>query len=132
MPAGMVCLFPTRIRNRAFPNFHDAVAGCESNRNGRVYQFHVRPLEAVSVHVVSDFAEKNSLFLQNAMSFSDERRVHVGEVIALFERCLENEAETLVEILGLVLPLIRDVGRIVNDHIEAAVFEGHPSVIAND
>jgi hypothetical protein len=57
MASGMMGDLPFRINNRPFPHFHDAITGAKAARRGRLNEVHMRPLQAMVVHVIRDFAQ---------------------------------------------------------------------------
>ena len=128
----MVSLFPFGIYDRSLSYFDDAIAGFKSRHSGRLNKLHMRPLVAVIVYVVGDLAKENAFWLQDSKSLSDEWRIGVREVVAQFLWGTITEAKASVKILGFVLSLIWDMGRIINDHVKRAVTEGHLRVIRNN
>ncbi|MBI4479436.1 MAG: hypothetical protein HY651_05395 [Acidobacteria bacterium] len=128
----MVSLFPLGIYDRPFSHFDDAIAGFESCRSGRLNKLHMRPLVAVIVYVVSNLAKENAFWLQDSESLFNKWRVGVRKAVAQFLRGTIAEPEASVKILGFVFSLIRDMGRIINDHVKRAVTEGHSRVIRNN
>src|SRR5437899_1378560 len=112
-------------------DLHDAVTGGEADFGCSFNQFDVRPLEAVPMHIVGNLAEQDALGFEDTISFSNKFRVQMGEVISICCRRLDDETESAVEILRLVLALIGYVGRIVDNDIKRAVLERHVAVIAD-
>ena len=70
----MVGNLPARIPDRPLAHLHDAVAGGEPNRLGGLYQFDVRPLEAMPVDVIGDLAKQDAFRPEDAIRFGNERR----------------------------------------------------------
>ncbi len=58
MAPGMVGFFPARVYYRAFPDLDDAVASPEADFPGRINDFHMRPLIAVMMDIIGDFAKE--------------------------------------------------------------------------
>jgi hypothetical protein len=56
----------------------------------------------------------------------------MGKIVSLFGRGCHDEPEPLVEILSLILALIRDVWRVVDDYVKRSIGKWHVVVIAND
>ena len=132
LPPRMVSLFPFGVYNRPFSHFDDAIAGFESCHSGRLNKLHMRPLVTVIVNVVGDLAEENAFRLQDSKSLFNEWRICVREAVAQFLRGTITETKAGVKILGFVFSLIRDMRRIINDHVKRAVREGHSRVIRNN
>ena len=122
---------PLRGHDRPLSDLHDAVTGREADLGCSFNQFDVRPLEAVPMHVVGNLAEQDAFGFEDTISFSNKFRVQMGEVISIRCRRLDDEAESAVEILRLVLALIGYVGRIVDNDVKRAVLERHVAVIAD-
>ena len=132
LPSRVVSFFPLGVYDRSFSHFDDAIAGFESCHSGRLNKLHMRPLVTVIVNVVGDLAEENAFRLQDSKSLFNERGISVREVVAQFLWGTITETKAGVKILGFVFPLIRDMGRIINDHVKRAVAEGHSRVIRNN
>ena len=132
MASAVVGLLPLRIDDRTSPNFDDAVAGPKARVNGSLDQLNVRPLVLVMVDIISNLAEQNPLVFQDAVSFSDERGVGMGEGVALFLRGFSAQPEALMKILLLVSPLVWDVRRIVNHYVKKTVLEWCGSVVCDN
>ena len=54
LPPRVVGLFPSRVGNRAFSHFDDAIAGTESHLGRSLNEADMRPLIAVAVNVIGD------------------------------------------------------------------------------
>ena len=132
LPSRVVSLFPFGVYDRPFSNLDDAIAGFESCHSGRLNKLHMRPLVAVIVNVVGDFAKENAFWLQDTESLFNKWRIGVREAVAKFLRGTIAKTEAGVKILGFVFSLIWDMGRIINDHVKRAVREGHSRVIRNN
>ena len=83
------------------------------------------------VNVIGDLAKQDALGFQHAVGFLDERRVGVGKSVALLLRGSKAQAESRVEVLGLVSSLVGDVRRVVNDHIEENGAERHFGIVTD-
>ena len=128
---GVVRVLPFRGNDRPLSDLDDAVTGREADLGCSLNQFNVCPLEAVPMHIVGNLAEQDALGFEDTISFSNKFRVQMGEVISICCRRLDDETESAVEILRLVLALIGYVGRIVDNDIKRAVLERHVAVIAD-
>ena len=91
----------------------------------------MHPLVAVPVDVVGNLRQQNPLPPQDPERLKRERRVHEIEVVALLFRRLQRQAEAGIEVLGAVLALVRDMRRIVDDHVKAGILERHVRIVAN-
>ena len=131
LAAGVVRGFPLRGHDRPLSDLHDAVTGGEADLGRRFNQLNVRPLEAMPMNIVGNLAEQDAFGFEDTISFSNKFRVQMGEVISICCRRLDDETESAVEILRLVLALIGYVGRIVDNDVKRAVLERHVAVIAD-
>src|SRR6266404_8424377 len=92
----------------------------------------MRPLILMIVNVVGDLAEQNTVGPQDPHCFLNEQRVKIGERIAvLFWRAL-TQAKPNIEVLLLVLALIWNVRRIIDNHIKDASRKRHSQVVADN
>lgn len=66
----MVRPFPTRGNNRGFSNFDNAITGAKTNLSGAFNKIKVCPLKAVSMHVIGNFAQKDTFRFESAIRFS--------------------------------------------------------------
>src|ERR1700721_88570 len=98
LPPGMMRVLPARIDNRALANLDDAVARRKADSHGRLEQFNVRPLEAVPMNVIGDFAKQHAFRLEHAIGFGDKRRIQVRKVISVARRRFLPEAEARIEV----------------------------------
>ena len=103
MAAGVVGRLPPRRHDRPLAHLDDAIAAAETERDGRLDDFHVRPLEAMAVDVIGNLAQQDAFRFQDAVGLRQEGRVQVREVVAGLGRRLQDQAEAGVEILGVVL-----------------------------
>ena len=85
LPSCVVCVLPSRICDRSFPDLDNTIASRETDCNGSIDEFDVRPLESMAVNIVGDFAEKYPVFLQNPKRFAHEWRIEMIEVVTLFK-----------------------------------------------
>ena len=53
----------------------------------------------------------------------------MAEIVAIFFRRFQHQAKSILKILLLILPLVRDMGWIVNHHVNAVRFKGHLHII---
>jgi hypothetical protein len=79
----MMRYFPFRRDNGAFSDLYDAIAGAKANIDSCLDDFDVRPLKPMTVDVVGDFAEQNTLRFQDPVGLPNERWIEVGEVIPI-------------------------------------------------
>lgn len=82
----MVGSFPFGVYDRPLSYFNDAVAWAKADTIGCVDQINMGPLVAMVVDIVTDLAEENSFRLQNAVGFSQEGRICVGEIVPVLLR----------------------------------------------
>ena len=62
--------FPFGINYRPLSHFNDAVARAEADASRCVDQINMGPLIAMIVNIVTDLAEENPLWFQNAVGLS--------------------------------------------------------------
>ncbi len=79
----MVCLFPTRIDYRPFPDLYDAITWTEAHALRSLDKVDMCPLVAMAVHVIGYFAQEYPFVAQYAMGFGNERWIHGSEAIPL-------------------------------------------------
>ena len=91
--------FPFGVDDRPLSYFNDAVAWAKADTIGCVDQINMGPLIAMAVDLVTDLAEENPLRRQNAVGFSQERRIRVREIVPVFLRRSKDQTEADVEIL---------------------------------
>jgi len=128
----VVRFFPARIGDWPLANLDNAIASRESHGDSRLNQRHMGPLKAVPVDIVGDLAKQNPFPAQDAIRLLRKRRIEMAEVVTLFERRFQNQAEARVEIFGTVAPLVGNVRRIVDDRVKAAALKRHAHIVADD
>ncbi len=131
VPSGVVRDFPLGVYDRTFPDLHDAVTRLESDLPCRLDQVHVSPLILVVMNIVSNLAQQNAFGPQNPIGFFEKRRIRVRERVAMFLRRPLAKPEARVEILQSIPPLVRDMWRIVDDHVHNPAPEGHVHVVTD-
>ena len=81
LPPTMVGNFPFRVHDRPLPYLNDAIASAKPDFPRGQDKIHVRPLVAVMMYVVGNFAEQNTFRAQHAPRLAQKRREGVGKVI---------------------------------------------------
>src|SRR5215510_7960404 len=84
------------------------------------------------VDIVRDLAQQNAFRTEDPESFPAERRVKVGEVIALLPGRSHAESEASGEVFLLVPSLIWNMRRVVYDYLKSAVLERHRCIVADN
>ena len=97
-PAVMGSL-PFRIDDRPLPNFYDAIASDKPDGFRRFDEVDVSPLIAVVVNVIGHFAEKNTLRLEDLVSFFEKRGKRMRETITVFFRGPDTQSEAVGKVL---------------------------------
>ena len=131
LASGVVRRLPLRVDDRPFANLHYTVTGHEPYFACSIDQFDVCPLVPVVVNVVGDLAEKNAFFLQYAMRATHEWWERVREGVMIFLRGAQYQTKARIEVFLIVPTLIRNVRRVVHDHIETPVPKWHCCVVAH-
>jgi len=90
------------------------------------------PLIPVMMNIVRDLAKQDPLRPQYPVSLSQERWKRVGKSIVILLRGTDDESKAFVEVFGLVLSLVRNVRRIVHNHIKATGPERHISIVTHN
>ena len=125
----MVCCFPLRINNRPLAYFHDAVTGQEANFASGIYEFDMCPLITVMVNVIRDLCQQHTLRFQNPISLAQKGGERMREGVVILLRGTDYKTKACVEILGSVSPLIWNVRRIVDNHIEGLAAKWHGRIV---
>jgi len=86
LPPRVMSRFPLGINDWAFADLDDAVAGAKPRFSRSFYEIYVRPIVAMMMDVVCEFAEQNALRLKDAISFGHKRWVRVSKGILIFLR----------------------------------------------
>ena len=118
LATGVMRDLPLRGHDRALSDLDYAITGREADLGCGFDQFNVRPLESVPMHVVGNLAEQNALGPENAIRFGYKPWIQMGEVVTICCRRFNDETESAVEILRLILALIGNVGWIVDNHVK--------------
>src|ERR1700730_1321450 len=92
----------------------------------------MRPLILMIVNVVSYLAEQNTIGLQDPHCFFNELRIKICERIAVLFWRAPAQTKPSIEVLLLVLALIGDMRRIIDDHIKDASRKRHCHVVADN
>lgn len=125
----MMCYFPLWVDDWAFPYLDDAITRNETNYTGCIYQFMVRPLITVVVNIVGNLSEQNPFIPQHSVSLAHEWRERMRERVAVLLRGVKFKAKPLLEILLIVFALIRNMRRIVDDHVITRILKWHVGVV---
>ncbi len=131
LAAGVMGRLPLRINDGAFTNLDNAVTRDETSISGCVDKFDMSPLIPMVMNVVSELAQQNAFFSQDAVCLSGERRERVRKRVAVLLGRLQHKAESLIKILLLIFPLIGNVRRVVHNHVEVAIWKRHIRIVPN-
>lgn len=132
LASAMVRILPSGVNDRSLAHLDDAVTGTEAHRACRLDKLKVGPLVPVMVDVIGYLAQQYSFGFQDAIGFFYEGWVRVGECISVFLCGPEHQPKTRIEVLRNVSTLVRNVRRIVYNHVEGAVTERHAGVITDN
>jgi len=132
LPPAVMGYLPFRIDNRTLADFDDAITSTKAHHPRGLNEIDVRPLILVVVDVVGDLAKQNAFSLQNPICFLDERRECVAEAVPLLFRRSNHKPKPGVEILEIVFALVRNMGRVINNHVDAASPERHRRIVSDD
>src|SRR5215471_12279688 len=132
LTARMMSKLPTWINNWSFAHLDDTVAGGEANFTARLDKIDMRPLIPVIMNIVSYLTKQGSLRQHHTPCLTHEARIGMGKSITMFLRRARAKPKASMKVFGLILTLVWNVRRVVNDHIEHCRPKRHLRVIAYD
>lgn len=132
LPASVMSDLPFGIDDWPLSRLDDAVASSKAGFSCGVDEIHMRPVVAVVMDIVRNFAEQDALWRQHAVRLGNKWRIGVSERIAVLFWRSDDKSESHVEVLLVVLALIWDVRWIVHDYVECAVAEWHLGIVGRE